>query len=163
MITVSYLGLKETIPPYLDYTLGDKDLLTGVNFASAGSGFDPLTAKISGVIPVCDQLEYVEEYIYRVEKILGREGTAALISNSLILIACGGNDFIVNYFVLPVRRQKFSVEEYQDFVLELLRQTIQVLKRSHTPTTKMSSPVSVAINFGLTSINSKTLGSPLTD
>ncbi|XP_049935566.1 uncharacterized protein LOC116260637 [Nymphaea colorata] len=124
---ISYLGLKETIPPYLDYTLGDEELLTGVNFASAGSGFDPLTAKISGVIPVCEQLDYMKEYIYRVEKILGREGTAALISNSLILIACGGNDFILNYFVLPVRRQKFNVEEYQDFVLELLRQTIQRL------------------------------------
>ncbi|CAN6482708.1 unnamed protein product [Victoria cruziana] len=124
---ISYLGIKETIPPYLDYSLSDEELLTGVNFASAGSGFDPLTAKISGVIPIYEQLGYMEEYILRVEKILGKEGAQALLSNSLVLIACGGNDFILNYFVLPVRRSEYSVEEYQDFVLELVRQTIQKL------------------------------------
>lgn len=83
-----------------------------------------------GVIPIYEQLGYMEEYILRVEKILGKEGAQALLSNSLVLIACGGNDFILNYFVLPVRRSEYSVEEYQDFVLELVRQTIQVRKRS---------------------------------
>jgi len=39
----SYLGLKELVPPYLDPNLSDKELVTGVSFASAGSGFDPLT------------------------------------------------------------------------------------------------------------------------
>jgi len=41
--TASYLGLKELVPPYLDPNLSDEELMTGVSFASAGSGFDPLT------------------------------------------------------------------------------------------------------------------------
>lgn len=44
--TASYVGIKELIPPYLDPNLEIKDLLTGVSFASAGSGFDPLTSAI---------------------------------------------------------------------------------------------------------------------
>lgn len=42
-----YLGVKEFVPPYLDPTLSIEELMTGVSFASAGSGFDPLTPAIS--------------------------------------------------------------------------------------------------------------------
>jgi hypothetical protein len=41
------LGLKELVPPYLDPNLSDEELMTGVSFASAGSGFDPLTPTLS--------------------------------------------------------------------------------------------------------------------
>lgn len=40
------LGIAKTIPAYLDPALKGKDLLKGINFASGGSGYDPLTAKI---------------------------------------------------------------------------------------------------------------------
>jgi len=42
-VAASYLGLKDLLPPYLDPNLTDKEIVTGVSFASAGSGFDPLT------------------------------------------------------------------------------------------------------------------------
>lgn len=45
-VTAAYLGVKELVPPYLDQALGTADLITGVCFASAGSGYDPFTAKI---------------------------------------------------------------------------------------------------------------------
>lgn len=41
------MGLKEYVPPYLDPTLSLEELMTGVSFASGGSGFDPLTPRIS--------------------------------------------------------------------------------------------------------------------
>lgn len=40
------LGIKELLPAYLDPCLQDEDLPTGVNFASGGAGFDPLTSKL---------------------------------------------------------------------------------------------------------------------
>ncbi|KAA0057018.1 GDSL esterase/lipase [Cucumis melo var. makuwa] len=46
----SYYGVKDYVPPYLDPVLSIEDLMTGVSFASAGSGFDPLTPKV-GVRP----------------------------------------------------------------------------------------------------------------
>ena len=46
MFTVEGLGIKDLLPPYLDRNLQDSDLITGVSFASAGSGLDNLTSKI---------------------------------------------------------------------------------------------------------------------
>lgn len=45
--TASYLGVKENLPPYLDSTLSIEEMMTGVSFASAGSGYDPLTPRLS--------------------------------------------------------------------------------------------------------------------
>lgn len=45
--SASYLGIKDVVPPYLDWTLPAAELETGVSFASAGSGFDVLTAQIN--------------------------------------------------------------------------------------------------------------------
>lgn len=56
MLKISYiiaaeaLGIKETLPPYLDPNLTTEDLLTGVCFASAGSGFDPLTVELAVIL-----------------------------------------------------------------------------------------------------------------
>ena len=47
MGAASYIGIKEYLPPYLDPSLSIEELMTGVGFASAGSGFDPLTPQIT--------------------------------------------------------------------------------------------------------------------
>lgn len=47
IIAAEMLGIKEALPPYLDPNLKIEDLLTGVCFASAGSGFDPLTNELA--------------------------------------------------------------------------------------------------------------------
>ncbi|KAI3745803.1 hypothetical protein L6452_08213 [Arctium lappa] len=43
------LVVKEYLPAYLDPFLQDEDLLSGVSFASGGSGFDNLTARITEI------------------------------------------------------------------------------------------------------------------
>ena len=47
----SYAGIKDYVPPYLDRNLSMEELLTGVSFASAGSGYDPLTPTLTVRIP----------------------------------------------------------------------------------------------------------------
>ena len=47
MFAVEELGIKDLLPPYLDPSLNDQDLLTGVNFAAGAAGWDPLTAELS--------------------------------------------------------------------------------------------------------------------
>ena len=46
VLSVEALGIKDTLPAYLDPNLQSNDLPTGVCFASSGSGCDPLTATI---------------------------------------------------------------------------------------------------------------------
>ncbi|KAI4368145.1 hypothetical protein MLD38_016736 [Melastoma candidum] len=65
--SVSYTGIKDYVPPYLDWNLSIVDLITGVSFASAGSGFDPLTPLLSNVVSLPMQLEYFKEYRRRLE------------------------------------------------------------------------------------------------
>ncbi|WRX29979.1 hypothetical protein QQP08_022466 [Theobroma cacao] len=46
-IIAKEMGVKDTVPAYLDPTLTPQDLLTGVTFASGGTGYDPMTPKLA--------------------------------------------------------------------------------------------------------------------
>jgi hypothetical protein len=46
LFSAKELGIKDTLPAYLDPAVLPQDLITGVTFASSGSGFDPLTPKL---------------------------------------------------------------------------------------------------------------------
>lgn len=46
LIPAEELGIKSTVPAYLNSNLTKDDLATGVSFASGGAGYDPLTSKI---------------------------------------------------------------------------------------------------------------------
>ncbi|XP_068651280.1 GDSL esterase/lipase At5g45960 [Aristolochia californica] len=124
----SYMGLKDEIPPYLNPTLNEEELLTGVSFASAGSGYDPLTAKLGDVISIPNQLEYFKDYLNKRRLIIGENRTEDLIRRSVYVVSCGTNDFVNNYFALPVRRTSYSIQAYQLFVLQKLGDFLQGLR-----------------------------------
>ncbi|XP_076886515.1 GDSL esterase/lipase At2g30310-like [Bidens hawaiensis] len=118
----SLLGIKETIPPYLQPNLSRHDLRTGVNFASAGSGYDDLTSGVSQVISMSTQLTYFRKYVKRLKKAVGVEEAKSILSGSLVSISAGGNDFLISFYDLRTRREDFgAVGEYQDFVLKKLQ------------------------------------------
>ncbi|KAJ4703577.1 GDSL esterase/lipase [Melia azedarach] len=123
----SYVGIKEYLPPYLNSTLSIDDLMTGVSFASAGSGFDPLTARISNVVDMPQQLQYFKEYKKRLESAIGKQAMEKRMQKTFFIISAGTNDFIVNYFTLPIRRKTFTVSAYQHFVLQNAQQFLQAL------------------------------------
>ncbi|XP_078439567.1 GDSL esterase/lipase At5g45960-like [Wolffia australiana] len=120
------LGVKDKVPPYLDSSLNLEELITGVCFGSAGTGFDPLTAKISAVIPIRQQLEYFKEYQARLDIAVGRKRREFIVRNAVFLVSAGSNDFILNYFGMSSRKKEFSVEEYARFIrqkeLEILKE-----------------------------------------
>ncbi|KAJ8761405.1 hypothetical protein K2173_001536 [Erythroxylum novogranatense] len=123
----SYIGLKENVPPYLDPNLSIEDLKTGVSFASAGSGFDPDTPKITNVIPIPKQLEYFIEYKKRMVSAIGEQETEHRISKAVFLVSAGTNDFVLNYYNSPPRQLTFSITAYEHFVLELAINFLQDL------------------------------------
>ncbi|CAL5412293.1 unnamed protein product [Camellia sinensis] len=122
-----YVGIKEYLPPYLDSTLSIDELLGGVSFASAGSGFDPLTPLISNVISLPKQLEYFKEYQARLEMVIGKKRTKNLINNALYLVSAGTNDFVINYFAMPIRRKSYSLPSYMELLLQQVQQFVQGL------------------------------------
>ncbi|KAM7262589.1 hypothetical protein ACFE04_000272 [Oxalis oulophora] len=119
---------KEYVPPYLDPTLSIEELMTGVSFASAGSGYDPLTPKISGVIDMPTQVMHFREYKKKIESAIGKRKMKRLIRKALFIISAGTNDFVVNYFSIPIRRIMYSVSEYERFVLQNLNDFLQEIR-----------------------------------
>ncbi|XP_019255145.1 PREDICTED: GDSL esterase/lipase At5g45960-like [Nicotiana attenuata] len=152
---VSYLGIKDFVPPYLDPSLSLEELMTGVSFASGSSGFDPLTAQLSGVIPLEKQLEYFKEYKKRLENAIGKEKTKLIISKATFIISAGTNDFVVNYYNTPYRRHTYKVSAYQQFLLQLLQQFVQGLMNEGARTIAVAGvppfgclPLIITINSG---------------
>ncbi|XP_027347971.1 GDSL esterase/lipase At3g14820-like [Abrus precatorius] len=118
--------LKDALPPYRDPNLKTEDLLTGVSFASAGSGCDPLTVRLASALSINDQLNMFKEYIEKLKKAVGEEKTAFIIRESLYMISTGSNDVAVTYFLTPFRRN-IDIQEYTSNLVKVSSDFIQEL------------------------------------
>ncbi|KAJ6763723.1 GDSL ESTERASE/LIPASE [Salix purpurea] len=131
-LAASILGMKETVPPFLNRSLTDDDIRTGVCFASAGSGYDEMTTAVAGAIPMYEQLELFKNYITRLKGIVGVKEARKILGGALIIVSSGTNDLVFNYYDIPTRRYQFNtISGYHDFLLNSLQSFVQVLSR-HT-------------------------------
>nr|CAD1821318.1 unnamed protein product [Ananas comosus var. bracteatus] len=125
----SLLGIKDLVPPYLSEDLTPEDLLTGVSFASGGTGYDPLTSLLVAVIPILDQLNLFDEYKQKLTEIAGEEKTTSIIAESLFIVCAGSDDIANNWFINPIRKLQYDLPSYVDFLMqqasEFLKQLIQ--------------------------------------
>ncbi|KAJ1413037.1 SGNH hydrolase superfamily [Sesbania bispinosa] len=124
---VEIFGIKGALPPYLDPNLKIQDLLTGVCFASAGSGYDPITVEQASVLSVEDQLKMFKEYIGKLKATVGESRTAFILANSIVIISMGNNDIINTYFLTPYRKDEFDVEQYTSMLVNLSSKFIEEL------------------------------------
>ncbi|KAH9759209.1 GDSL esterase/lipase EXL1 [Citrus sinensis] len=117
-ILAEELGVKELSPAYLDPTLKPEDLLTGVNFASGGCGYDPLTTRLSAAaLSLSDQLQLFKEYIDKLRAIVGEEGKNRIFETSFFLVVVGSNDINNNYFGSRIRRLQYDISTYTDLLV----------------------------------------------
>ncbi|GAB2301201.1 hypothetical protein Dimus_035235 [Dionaea muscipula] len=123
----SYLGIKDTVPPYLDPKLSLDDLLTGVSFASAGSGYDPQTSSTNGAIEIEKQLEYLKEYKTRLEESIGKEKTEETIEKAIFVVSAGTNDLAGTFATPTIWSITPPVSTYQRHLLNLCNHFIQGL------------------------------------
>ncbi|KAH6782738.1 GDSL-like Lipase/Acylhydrolase superfamily protein [Perilla frutescens var. frutescens] len=122
------LGIKELLPAYFDQNLQDEDLLTGVNFASGGSGYDPLTSHVVSVLSLSDQLDMFRDYITKIEQTVGDEKTSELLSKSLFALVTGSNDVTNTYFgIVSLRRSQYDVSSYTDLLVSYASVFVQDL------------------------------------
>ncbi|CAN7012104.1 hypothetical protein IGI04_012664 [Brassica rapa subsp. trilocularis] len=121
------IGLKPTIPAYLDPSYNISDFATGVTFASAATGYDNATSDVLSVLPLWKQLEYYKEYQTKLEAYQGKDRATDTITNSLYLISIGTNDFLENYFAFPGRSSQYSVDLYQDFLAGIAKDFVTKL------------------------------------
>ncbi|KAL9238139.1 hypothetical protein vseg_012608 [Gypsophila vaccaria] len=115
---VEKLGIKKTLPAYLDDSLQDVDLVTGVSFASSGSGYDHMTSSIVLTHSLDDQLNWFKEYRGKLKAIVGAEKADFIVSNSIFFIVAGSCDLANTYFTVPFRRLFQDVDSYTDVMLD---------------------------------------------
>ncbi|KAL5700101.1 hypothetical protein ACHQM5_025594 [Ranunculus cassubicifolius] len=114
-------GLKSVIPAYLDPKYSIKDFATGVTFASAGTGLDTVTSDLVSVIPFWKEIVFFKKYVKDLIIFMGEDTAEITLREAVYILSIGTNDFLENYYVLPKRRLQFTVEEYQDFLLGLIK------------------------------------------
>ncbi|XP_072959174.1 GDSL esterase/lipase At3g14820-like [Typha angustifolia] len=119
----SSLGVKELLPPYLGTKLRPNDLLTGVSFASAGTGFDPWTSSTAMVISMDKEVEMFKEYKEKIRTIAGEKAAARIINESLYIVCAGSNDVSQFFF----RRLNLSIAEYSESLVQLASTFLQEL------------------------------------
>lgn len=119
------LQLKEFSPPFLEKKLPNSDIMTGVNFASAGSGFDDQTSHLSNTLPMSTQVAFFKDYLLRLRNIAGEKEASRIIANSLIFISSGTNDF--SRYYRSSKRRKTDIGEYQETVLRMAQAYVKEL------------------------------------
>ncbi|KAK9062728.1 hypothetical protein SSX86_019917 [Deinandra increscens subsp. villosa] len=116
------LGVKEYVPPFLDPVISDKDLQTGVSFASGGSGLDPLTTEITTAIPMSVQVDLFKQYIERLRRNINEEAANNIITNSLVVLVVSTNDLLVSF---PLRSSQYDALAYSNMLVKLVLNFIQ--------------------------------------
>ncbi|XBH58037.1 hypothetical protein VPH35_079541 [Triticum aestivum] len=100
-----YLGAEPALPYLSPYT--DVGILndTGVQFVN--------------IIRIAQQLQNFQDYQQRLAAYVGEDAARERVSQSLVLITLGGNDFVNNYYLVPfsARSQQFEIHDYVHFII----------------------------------------------
>ncbi|XP_042438216.1 GDSL esterase/lipase EXL3-like isoform X1 [Zingiber officinale] len=126
-IMASNLGIKQYVPAYLGTELSAFDILTGVSFASGGSGYDPLTSELVQAISMTQQLNLFKEYKQKLKEIAGEKRANAIISKSLYSVITGTDDLANTYFSTPFRSVEYDLPSYIKFVVQCASSFLQEL------------------------------------
>ncbi|CAL1404683.1 unnamed protein product [Linum trigynum] len=119
-------GVKKLLPPYLDPDLELQELLTGVSFASAGSGYDPRTSRFTTAIPLTGQVDMLREYISKMNASVGETRTASIISQGAFISFIGSND-VTLHAMLGSRSGEEDDDSYTDKMLHFAMDFYQQL------------------------------------
>lgn len=81
------------------------------------------------IIRAPQQLDYFKQYQDRVSALIGPQKTKQLVNNALVLMTLGGNDFVNNYYLVPMsaRSRQYSLQEYVPFIISEYKKILMVL------------------------------------
>ncbi|KAJ7976025.1 GDSL esterase/lipase [Quillaja saponaria] len=125
--TAEYLGFTSYPLAYLSKEARGKNLLTGVNFASAGSGYYDATSLLYHAISLTQQVNYYKEYQKKVVDMVGKAKANTIISGSIHLLSAGSSDFVQNYYIDPLLNLAYSPNQFSCILMRSYTNFIQSL------------------------------------
>uniref|UniRef100_A0ACD6AAF4 Uncharacterized protein n=1 Tax=Avena sativa TaxID=4498 RepID=A0ACD6AAF4_AVESA len=126
-IIAEKVGFTSSPPAYLSTRASAQNLLTGANFASAGSGYYDPTSLILQVIPLYQQLDYFREYTSKLAILVGNSQAQLIISDALYIISDGSNDLGPNYNLNPLLFKTLTVDQFADLLVNIAIETVTQL------------------------------------
>ncbi|KAK9050195.1 hypothetical protein SSX86_030835 [Deinandra increscens subsp. villosa] len=91
------MGHQRSPQPYLLFLRSGRNLLRGMNFASAASGLLDVTGKDLNIVPMSEQIKQFESVCSLLTYLKGRDVARSKLAKSVIAISTGSND-IFGYF-----------------------------------------------------------------
>ncbi|KAI4298188.1 hypothetical protein L6164_031777 [Bauhinia variegata] len=128
-VIAELLGFDDYIPPYA--SVSGRDILRGVNYASAAAGIREETGQqLGGRITFSGQVQNYQNTVSQVVNILGDEDSAAnYLSKCIYSIGLGSNDYLNNYFMPQFysSSRQFTPDEYADNLIQAYTEQLEAL------------------------------------
>ncbi|KAL2635795.1 hypothetical protein R1flu_007274 [Riccia fluitans] len=102
-------------------------ILTGVNFASSGSGFLDITGLLFGVMNLTRQLDNFGKIKKDMIAQIGEAETERILTTSIYLVSTGSNDFVNSYNINPILQHAFTPKQYEDLLLSTIETNLKTL------------------------------------
>lgn len=77
------------------------------------------------MIPLWKEVQYFDEYQTKLKSYLGEAKAKHVINEALYIISLGTNDFLENYYTIPDTRSKYTVDQFQDFLIGLAEKFVK--------------------------------------
>ncbi|XP_024400165.1 GDSL esterase/lipase At5g03820 [Physcomitrium patens] len=125
----TWLGLPISLP-YLHPNATGQNLVHGINFASAASGYLDTTSQFLHVAPARMQFRMFEGYKVKLANVMGTTEASSTITNALYVVSSGSNDFILNYFISPEMQNRYSTTQFSSLVMSDQKEFVQNLYKA---------------------------------
>ncbi|KAL2250703.1 GDSL esterase/lipase At5g03810 [Sesamum indicum] len=125
--TAEYLGFNSYPPAYLSQEARGRNILNGVNFASAASGYYENTPQLYRALTLTRQLEYYKDWQSKVVNLVGRTKANDIFSGGIHLVSAGSSDFIQNYYINPLLNRAYTPDQFSDILMRSYSSFIQNL------------------------------------
>ncbi|XP_077229387.1 GDSL esterase/lipase At5g45670-like [Tasmannia lanceolata] len=128
-VIAQLLGFNDYIPPYV--SARGRQVLTGVNYASAAAGIrDETGQQLGSRISMNGQLQNYRTTVQQVVNILGDENSAAnYLSKCIYSVGMGSNDYLNNYFMPAFysSSRQYTPAQYADVLFQQYSQQLRSL------------------------------------
>ncbi|KAF7077015.1 hypothetical protein CFC21_081607 [Triticum aestivum] len=126
-ILAERLGVARSLPGFREPRLRPRQLRRGVSFASAGSGYDDATARVSNTLSFSNQVEDLWRYRRNLQRLVGPRRAGQLLRRATFVISAGTTD-LFNHYLATNRSGTESWPPYENLLITRVANYTQAMR-----------------------------------